>query len=35
VLLGRQQYSLPDVCDAEAIRVARTAVPSLLEQFLA
>jgi putative membrane protein len=32
---GRQQYAIPDVGDAEALRVARTAVPSLLEQFLA
>jgi putative membrane protein len=32
---GRQRYSVPDVEDAEAIRVARTAVPGLLEQFLA
>jgi putative membrane protein len=32
---GRQQYAVPDVADAEAIRVARTAVPGLLEQFLA
>jgi putative membrane protein len=32
---GRQRYSVPDVGDAEAIRVARTAVPGLLEQFLA
>ncbi len=32
---GRQQYSIPDVPDAEAIRVARAAVPGLLEQFLA
>jgi putative membrane protein len=32
---GRQRYSVPDVPDAEAIRVARTAVPGLLEQFLA
>jgi putative membrane protein len=32
---GRQRYSIPDVPDAEAIRVARAAVPSLLEQFLA
>lgn len=32
---GRQQYSVPDVPDAEAIRVARAAVPGLLEQFLA
>jgi putative membrane protein len=32
---GRQQYSIPDVDDAEAIRVARTAVPGLLEQFFA
>jgi putative membrane protein len=32
---GRQAYPIPDVTDAEAIRVARTAVPGLLEQFLA
>jgi putative membrane protein len=32
---GRQQYSIPDVGDAEAIRVARTVVPGLLEQFRA
>jgi putative membrane protein len=32
---GRQHYSIPDVPDATAIRVARTAVPGLLEQFLA
>jgi putative membrane protein len=32
---GRQQYPIPDVADAEAIRVARIAVPGLLEQFLA
>jgi putative membrane protein len=32
---GQQHYAIPDVPDAEAIRVARTAVPSLLEQFLA
>ncbi|MEU4235703.1 PH domain-containing protein [Actinoplanes sp. NPDC026619] len=32
---GRQQYAVPDVPDAEALRVARTAVPGLLEQFLA
>jgi putative membrane protein len=32
---GRQRYSVPDVPDGEAIRVARTAVPGLLEQFLA
>jgi putative membrane protein len=31
---GRQGYAIPDVPDAEAIRVARTAVPGLLEQFL-
>jgi putative membrane protein len=31
---GRQRYSIPDVPDAEAIRVARTAVPGLIEQFL-
>jgi putative membrane protein len=30
---GRQQYAIQDVEDAEAIRVARTAVPGLLEQF--
>jgi putative membrane protein len=32
---GRQRYSILDVPDAEAIRVARAAVPGLLEQFLA
>lgn len=32
---GRQQYAVPDVEEAEAIRVARTAVPGLLEQFRA
>jgi putative membrane protein len=32
---GRQQYPIPDVEDAEALRVARTAVPGLLDQFLA
>jgi putative membrane protein len=32
---GRQGYSILDVPDAEAIRVARTATPNLLEQFLA
>ena len=32
---GRQGYPVPDVPDAEAIRVARTAVPGLLDQFLA
>ena len=32
---GRQQYAIPDVDEAEAIRVARTAVPGLLKQFLA
>ena len=32
---GRQRYPILDVPDAEAIRVARTAVPGLLEQFLA
>jgi putative membrane protein len=32
---GRQQYAIPDVGDAEALRVARAAVPGLLEQFLA
>jgi putative membrane protein len=32
---GRQQYAIPDVPDAEAIRVARAAAPGLLEQFLA
>jgi len=32
---GQQHYSVPDVPDAEAIRVARAAVPGLLEQFLA
>jgi putative membrane protein len=32
---GRQHYAVADVGDATAIRVARTAVPGLLEQFLA
>jgi putative membrane protein len=32
---GRQHYSVPDVPDAEALHVARTAVPGLLDQFLA
>lgn len=32
---GRQRYSILDVPDPEAIRVARTAVPGLLDQFLA
>jgi putative membrane protein len=32
---GRQGYAVPDVPDAEALRVARAAVPGLLEQFLA
>jgi putative membrane protein len=32
---GHQHYSVPDVGDAEAVRVARTAVPGLLDQFLA
>ena len=32
---GRQLYTVPDVAGPEAIRVARTAVPGLLEQFLA
>jgi putative membrane protein len=32
---GRQHYDVPDVGDGEALRVARTAVPDLLEQFLA
>ncbi|GAA0586995.1 PH domain-containing protein [Paractinoplanes ferrugineus] len=32
---GRQQYAVPDVPEAEAIRVARAAVPGLLDQFLA
>ncbi|WP_433222977.1 PH domain-containing protein [Dactylosporangium sp. CS-047395] len=32
---GRQRYSVLDVPEAEALRVARTAVPGLLEQFLA
>jgi len=32
---GRQRYPIPDVPDAEAIRVARAAVPGLLKQFLA
>jgi putative membrane protein len=31
---GRQQYAIPDVPEAEAIRVARAAVPGLLDQFL-
>ncbi|MFI5916740.1 PH domain-containing protein [Dactylosporangium sp. NPDC051541] len=31
---GAQRYAILDVPDAEAIRVARTAVPDLLEQFL-
>ena len=31
---GRQQYAVPDVGDTEALRVARAAVPGLLEQFL-
>jgi putative membrane protein len=31
---GQQHYSVPDVPDDEAIRVARAAVPGLLEQFL-
>jgi hypothetical protein len=31
---GRQQHSIPDVPDAEATWVARTTVPSLLEQLL-
>jgi putative membrane protein len=32
---GQQRYAVLDVPDAEALRVARTAVPGLLEQFLA
>lgn len=32
---GQQHYSIPDVPDAVALQVARTAVPGLLEQFLA
>ena len=32
---GHQHYSVPDVGDAEALRVARAAVPGLLEPFLA
>jgi putative membrane protein len=32
---GRQHYEVPDVPGAEALRVARAAVPGLLEQFLA
>ena len=32
---GQQHYSIPDTPYAEAIRVARNAVPGLLEQFLA
>ena len=32
---GQQHYAVPDVPDAEGIRVARAAVPGLLEQFLA
>ncbi len=31
---GRQRYSVPDVDNPEALRVARTAVPGLLDQFL-
>ncbi len=31
---GRQGYPVPDVGDTEALRVARTTVPGLLEQFL-
>jgi putative membrane protein len=31
---GRQGYAVPDVADPEALRVARTTVPGLLEQFL-
>jgi putative membrane protein len=31
---GQQQYAVLDVPDAEAIRLARAAVPGLLEQFL-
>jgi putative membrane protein len=31
---GNQRYSVLDVADEEALRVARTAVPGLLEQFL-
>jgi putative membrane protein len=30
---GRQRYSVPDVPEAEALRVARITVPGLLEQF--
>jgi hypothetical protein len=30
---GRRQHSIPAVPDAEAIWVARTTVPSLLEQL--
>jgi len=32
---GHQRYAVLDVPDAEALRVARTAVPGLLDQFLA
>jgi putative membrane protein len=32
---GRQHYAIPDVEEAEALRVARTTVPGLLEQFRA
>jgi putative membrane protein len=32
---GRQQYAIPDVPDAEALRVARATVPGLVDQFLA
>lgn len=32
---GRQHYAIADVCGTEALRVARTAVPGLLDQFLA
>jgi putative membrane protein len=31
---GRQGYAIPDVPDAEALRVARETVPGLLNQFL-
>jgi putative membrane protein len=32
---GHQRYAVPDVPDAEALRVSRAAVPGLLDQFLA
>ena len=32
---GHQRYAIPDVPDTEGLRVARTAVPGLLDQFLA